>query len=417
MSRQDPKSLAKEVVRTLPVLLEKLGDQKEKFRSLALQNMNTLYAVAPADVEKAVRTSAMVGKNPRAKETGLQWLVQAHKEQGLQFRGYVPLLMELLEDADGMVRDATKSTVIELFTNAPNTAKSDLKRQLKSCKVRPAIEQAIVKALAPTGGRPETPAEAAPASRPAPSLTTSLSSMSLTERPVTPTTDPQAEAIEPQYVNTNRELDEVFRDMAWFFEGKESEQNWMKREQSMVTLRRLNAGNADEFQETFLAGLKGMLDGIIKAMTSLRTSLSKEGCGLIHDVAISFGPAMDPMIELLMQTLIKLSAGTKKLSSQLADRTLDTVISHVTYTPRLMVHVSSAVSDKNVQPRMYATGWLKTIIRKESNHKSHVEHSGGVDAMEKSIKKGLGDANPSVREKMRSTYWAFYGVWPARANA
>lgn len=38
-----------------------------------------------------------------------------HKDQGLQFRAYVPALMELLEDADGMVRDATKSTVIELF--------------------------------------------------------------------------------------------------------------------------------------------------------------------------------------------------------------------------------------------------------------------------------------------------------------
>lgn len=38
-----------------------------------------------------------------------------HKENGLQFRAYVPTLMELLEDADGMIRDAAKSTVIELF--------------------------------------------------------------------------------------------------------------------------------------------------------------------------------------------------------------------------------------------------------------------------------------------------------------
>jgi CLIP-associating protein 1/2 len=38
-----------------------------------------------------------------------------HKENGLPFRAYVPILMELLEDADGMVRDTAKSTVIELF--------------------------------------------------------------------------------------------------------------------------------------------------------------------------------------------------------------------------------------------------------------------------------------------------------------
>lgn len=42
-------------------------------------------------------------------------ITQMNKENGLQFRTYVPTLMELLEDADGMVRDAAKSTVIELF--------------------------------------------------------------------------------------------------------------------------------------------------------------------------------------------------------------------------------------------------------------------------------------------------------------
>lgn len=38
-----------------------------------------------------------------------------HEEYGLQFRSFVPSLMELLEDADGMVRDCARNTVIELF--------------------------------------------------------------------------------------------------------------------------------------------------------------------------------------------------------------------------------------------------------------------------------------------------------------
>ncbi len=38
-----------------------------------------------------------------------------HEECGLQFRAFVPSLMELLEDADGMVRDCARNTVIELF--------------------------------------------------------------------------------------------------------------------------------------------------------------------------------------------------------------------------------------------------------------------------------------------------------------
>lgn len=294
-----------------------------------------------------------------------------------------------------------------------------MKRQLKNFKVRPAIEQAIIKALAPTGGRPITPAAepAAPPAAPKPAMAASASSVS-SERPVTPAVDPRAENIEPRYVNTNRELDDIIKDMAWCFEGRESEHNWIKREESMTTLRRLNAGNAgSDFQDTFLTGLRSMLDGIIKAINSLRTSLSKEGCGLVQDLAIAFGPGIDPLVELLMQTLVKLSAGTKKIASQMANTTVDVLISRVSYSQRLMQHIWGAVQDKNVQPRSYGAGWLQTILKKESAHKSHIEHTGGVDIFEKCIKKGLGDANPAVREKMRATFWAFWAVWPARADA
>lgn len=230
--------------------------------------------------------------------------------------------------------------------------------------------------------------------------------------------DPLAESVEPQYVNTHRELDDLFRDMAPYFEGKESEQNWMKREQSTVTLRRLVAGNAPaDFLETFAAGLKVLLDGIIKAATSLRTSLSKEACSLVQEIANTFGPAMDPLVELLMQTFIKMSANTKKITSQMANAVIEAILSKATYTPRLMQHIWGAVQDKNVQPRTYAAGWLMTIIRKEAHHKNHIEHSGGVDLIEKCIKKSLGDANPGVREKMRATYWTYWGLWPGRADA
>lgn len=76
LSRQEPKLLLKEAPRTLPLIIEKLGDPKDKFRATAMQALNTLYAVAPIDVERAIRNSAMVGKNPRAKEAAMQWLLQ-----------------------------------------------------------------------------------------------------------------------------------------------------------------------------------------------------------------------------------------------------------------------------------------------------------------------------------------------------
>lgn len=118
LARQDPRYLTKEAPRILPFIIEKLGDQKEKFRQVAIQALITLHEFAAQDVERSVRNTAMAGKNSRAKEASLHWLLQMHQERGLQFRAYVPTLMELLEDADGGVREVAKSTVIELFRYA-----------------------------------------------------------------------------------------------------------------------------------------------------------------------------------------------------------------------------------------------------------------------------------------------------------
>jgi CLIP-associating protein 1/2 len=309
------------------------------------------------------------------------------------------------------------SSLTPVTRSAPNAAKSELKKQLKNFKVRPAIEQAIVNELAPTSGRPETPAE--PAAAPVrPALGASVTSLSA-ERPMTPMlAENKPEAVDPAYVNTQRELDDIFRDMQFHFEGRETEQNWLKREESVTKLRKLLAGNApSDYPDHFITGLRGLLDGIIKAVTSLRTSLSKEGCSLIQEVAITFGPAMDPMVELLMQTFIKLCAATKKIASQLANITVDTIIGRASYNMRIMQHIWGACQDKNVQPRTYASGWLKTLLKKEAHHKSHIEHTGGLDVIEKCIKKGLNDANPGVREQMRATYWTYAAIWPAKAEA
>ncbi|KAI0538020.1 clasp N terminal-domain-containing protein [Xylaria digitata] len=417
LSRQEPKYLHREAKLTLPLIVEKMGDQKDKFRTLAIQAMATMYSHVPTDAERFVRNAAMIGKNPRAKESGLQWLLQMHKEHGLQFRSYVPTLMELLEDADGMVRDASKAAVIELFREAPNAAKSDLKRQLKNFKVRPAIESAIVKELNPTGAKADPDSRPASAMQVRPNFIAAPSSH-MSDRPITPMLpEAKTESVEPTYVNTQRELDEIIKGMHEWFEGKETEQNWMKREESVTKLRRLIAGNAStDFPDLLVSSCRSLLDGIIKAVNSLRTSLSKEGCALVQDLAVVFGPGIDPMVELLMQTFIKLCAATKKISSQLANSAVDILIGRTTYTVRIMQHIWAACQDKNVQPRVYATGWLKTLLNKEAHHKNHLEHGGGLDLIEKCIKKGLNDPNPGVREKMRSTYWAFAAIWQSRAE-
>jgi CLIP-associating protein 1/2 len=98
-----------------PICLERLGDHKERPRSLATQAFTDLWPAAPQDVEQHVLGTALVGKNPRAKETSMIWLATMTREHNILFRAHVPSLVTALEDADSGVREAAKTTVIEIF--------------------------------------------------------------------------------------------------------------------------------------------------------------------------------------------------------------------------------------------------------------------------------------------------------------
>lgn len=99
----------------LPICLERLGDAREAHRSAASSTLVDLWPLNREKVEILIRDSAMAGHNPRAKETAMKWLVKMHKADGFLLRSFVPPLVAGLEDADGVVREAAKAAVVELF--------------------------------------------------------------------------------------------------------------------------------------------------------------------------------------------------------------------------------------------------------------------------------------------------------------
>jgi CLIP-associating protein 1/2 len=227
----------------------------------------------------------------------------------------------------------------------------------------------------------------------------------------------EAVQLEPLYIESSRDLEETFRDMHPYFEGKESEGNWLKREKSILKLRKVTKGNApQEFTTPFLSCIKSLLDGILKTVNSLRTTVSTLGCHLVQDLARVAGPGLDGMVEILLQNLIKLCGNTKKITAAKGNDTVNAILSHVSYHARLTQHVYAASQDKNVQPRSFACGWLKIIINKHGHNKNTIEHAGGLDLIEKCLKAGLVDRDPSVRESMRPTYWAFARRWPDKSE-
>lgn len=225
------------------------------------------------------------------------------------------------------------------------------------------------------------------------------------------------EEIKPAYVNTSRELDHELSAMLPDFEGRESEANWANRENHVSRLREMLRGNAPkEYEQVFLAGIKNLTDGIVKAMTSLRTKLSTSGCQLLKDLFLVCGSGMDPMVDILLPALVKLCAGTKKITAENGNVTTAILFAKVSYHTKILNQLWFACQDKNVQPRQFASGWLRALLEAHVQQKSVIEHGEGITIIERCLKKGLIDANPGVREGMRLTFWKFHSIWPERGN-
>lgn len=57
-----------------PILMERLGDHKERVRAQSASIFTELWTVSSAEPEYYVLECALVGKNPRAREMSLLWL-------------------------------------------------------------------------------------------------------------------------------------------------------------------------------------------------------------------------------------------------------------------------------------------------------------------------------------------------------
>ena len=298
---------------------------------------------------------------------------------------------------------------------APDRAKADLKKQLNMHNVRAGIASQVLSQVETTSASDmdmSASTRSVPTFDPGLQFADSLSSEAARPPP------PEEIPMDPVYIHSVRELEDTFRDMLPFFEGKESEENWMLRDKSVTKMRRITKGNAPtDYYQVYMAGIKQLQDGFLKVANSLRTTTSTNGCQLVQELAKTFGPALDPMVEIYLQSFIKMSAATKHIAAQNGNHTVETLCQYVTCNARLMQHVWMAAQDKNIQPRTFAASWLCIVLSRQAGSKMHFEHTGGLDLAEKTIKKGLNDSQPKVKESFRSAYWTFARTWPDKAES
>ncbi|KAG4305181.1 hypothetical protein PORY_001351, partial [Pneumocystis oryctolagi] len=228
----------------------------------------------------------------------------------------------------------------------------------------------------------------------------------------------EMEQMDAAWVYSSKELEAEIQEMVVSFEGKETDNNWVVRERHIMRLRALLRGNVyKEYGSVFMSGFKMLVEGVIKAISSLRTTLSLAGLQLIKDVAMVVGPAMDSLVEILLVNLVRISGLTKKIISRAAQVTVNVLIANVSYHPKIVQQLLVASQDKNPSTRQYAAGWLRTLLEAHVESKTYMENSGGLDIMEKVIKNGISDANSAVRTEMREVLRCFSEIWPDRTQS
>ncbi|THH33792.1 hypothetical protein EUX98_g406 [Antrodiella citrinella] len=461
-------------------VIDRLGDSREKAKEKARETLVILGGLAFRSggsgsvlgkgregkgpetplmmLERFLREGGLASKVWRVREQTILILVHIRRAHHLfPIRPYLPALVETLEDPDATVRGTAQTSVVELFTGpaVSDAARADLKKEMTKKGVRKGIVESVLAKVLGGASTPHTGSDAGsengdvatvnvPPSialmnkKPGPTVVTSGQSKPLNSsrgepsRPASraaalaspaseaPPPGSQNKDVRPVYIASSRDLENEFASMLKPFEGKETEHNWAAREQAILRVRGMLKGEVHErFTETFLLGLKqGFLDASIKASISLRTTVASNTCSLYSELAITLGPNLEQFCDTLYHNLIRMASLTKKIISQQSQGTVGTIIINTSGQPRLLLPILwNTLQDKAIQPRVYAMAHVKTFLETHAaRSRQSIESCGGVEILEKIIKKSLVDPNPGVKEQARQSYWIFEGVWRDRAQ-
>ncbi|KAF3937274.1 hypothetical protein ABW19_dt0200390 [Dactylella cylindrospora] len=410
----DPNLLKRLAGDLLPLLFDKMGDAKDRIREMALSPVVDIWTVAPVETERYIRETGLTSKNTRLKDSSLEWLTRVHAMYGgqLSIKPYTSLLVRLLEDASDAVREKAKNVVVDLFKSASDPAKADLKKLITEHQVRKTIANHIIENISGPDMRSSTKADKEKAEG------SGTTRRVIKETFLNSIPGVAMEDMKPAYINTSRELENEFNSMLPDMTGKETEQNWAAREKYVTRIRELVRGNAPtDHPVTFANGMKTLSDGIVNTVKSLRTTLASKASQCVKDLFLVLGHGMDPTLDIILPTMIKLCGGTKKITAEAANVACTVIFAKTTYHhTKIPNYLYGGCTDKNIQPRLYSTTWFRALLEAHSHQKHVLEHGDGLKKLEDGLKKVLVDSNPGVREGARAAFWMYYELWPDRAT-
>jgi CLIP-associating protein 1/2 len=134
------------------------------------------------------------------------------------------------------------------------------------------------------------------------------------------------------------------------------------------------------------------------------------------DVCEAVGAKLDHHSENILRHLLKLLSQAKKIISNAGANAITTLIKNVSYQLRLLQHIVSNLSQKNVTVRNHCISFIRIIVDLvlEKEHSRQLfEKSGALQMLEPVLKKAVQDASPVVREGSREVICVLLVAWPS----
>lgn len=416
----------------LPMIIPKMADVRSSASGPARRALEAYWLCAPAKVELSLVDIGLRNRNLLIANECVVWLNRVLVEVNNQFK-----LDAFLDALAGLLaRNPSNNQIVQnvgtLFANYYDLShnsirKHELQKQLEANGVPSNVRASVMgthtvvsapreESKARTESKPRMDREVLEREIRGPSeskeretkelrnsgkgVEESASEISqLTEKLPSYRLDPN---IAPMDIDSYESIHRLVSEMLPYFEGKETERNWGKREKSIQLLRCLLRGNAhSEYLADLLLAIKAVSEGIQKAFLSLRTTLCVHSCQLIKEMAILLGPDFDSLAEQFLASLIKLSSATKHMANTNANIAISAILINCTLQARVIQKISQAATDKSASTKAYAAFWLEIYMVRTNSQ------PGSSDLVERLLPKLLGDPNMQVRLAAKDSYWRF----------
>uniref|UniRef100_A0A668AQI5 Cytoplasmic linker associated protein 2 n=1 Tax=Myripristis murdjan TaxID=586833 RepID=A0A668AQI5_9TELE len=435
----------------LPALVDRLGDGKDQVRdnsqALILRCME--QTASPMYVWERL-VPGFKHKNFRSREgvcLCLSATLSTYGPQPLSLSKIVPHLCSLTGDQNPQVREASITTLVDVYRHVGERVRADLgkrglpaaRRNIMSCKkfsVRSSCsvdgnslfslpDRSFEDDDSVDGNRPSS----AQAAFKVPKVPKKAGESSAARRPSATGgklgtykhLNEGAGAIDEEdfikaftdvptvQIYSSRDLEDNLNKIREVC--SDDKHDWDQRANALKKIRSLLVAGAADY-DCFYQHLR-LLDGAFKlSAKDLRSQVVREACITVAHLSSVLGNKFDHGAEAIVPVLFNLIPNCAKVMATSGVSAIRFIIRH-THVPRLIPLITSNCTSKSVAVRRRCYDFLDLLLQEWQTH-SLERHTA---VLVESIKKGIRDADSEARVEARKAYWGLRNHFPAEADS